>query len=263
MGRRTTNTNSKKRAKYDSDDAFINDDNSFNEKNKIISNTLKFKKVKLSEKQNQLFNLIKQSKICVAVGPPGTAKSFTALYAALKLYNDEFCEKIIITKPTEIVGASQLGFLKGDLNEKLGPYMDSFVSVCEDILDKECLSQMLVNNNIIYKPVQFMRGATFKNTVVIIDEFQSFDIKELMAIVTRFGNIKCKMVFIGDINQNDIDKRYVAVNVFKEILKGIDGISMFEFDRTDIVRDPILIEICDRYDKIKDEGKLTLNRKNT
>jgi phosphate starvation-inducible PhoH-like protein len=224
---------------------------------------LKFKKIKLSDKQVELFNLIKDNKIVVATGPAGTSKSFCACYASLKLYESGFCDKIIITKPTEIVGASSLGHLPGTLEEKISVYMDSFISVCSDVIESSSLQELILTKEIEYKPVQFMRGATFKNCVVIIDEFQSFDIKELMAIVTRFGQPNCKMVFIGDVNQSDIDKKYVAVNIFKEILNGISSISTFEFDRKDIVRDPILIEITDKYEKMKEEGKLTSNRKNT
>lgn len=259
MGRKPS-INSRKRSRQ-ADDEMDNFEESGGYKK--IENFIKFKKIKLSDKQHELFNLIKNSKITIATGPPGTAKSFCACYAALKLYEKKFCDKIIITKPTEIVGGSNLGFLPGTLDEKLFVYMDSFVSVCSDIIDQPFLGQMISSKEIEYKPVQFMRGATFKNCVVIVDEFQSFDIKELMAIITRFGNINCKMIFIGDINQNDIDKKYVAVNIFKEILDGIEGISMFEFDRSDIVRDPILIEITDRYDKMKSDGRLTQNRKNT
>lgn len=261
MGRRTTNTNSKKRAKYDEEDSM-----DFNQSNrsesKGIDDFLKFKKIKLSDKQVELFNLIKGNKIIIATGPPGTAKTFCACYAALKLYAKKQCDKIIISKPTEIVGSNALGFLPGGLDEKLFVYMDSFVSVCSDIVERPFLNQMIASKDIEYKPVQFMRGATFKNCIVIVDEFQSFDIKELMAIVTRFGE-NCKMIFIGDVNQNDIDKKYVAVSVFQKILIGIEGVVTFEFERKDIVRDPMLIEITDRYEKLKDNGELTLNKKNT
>lgn len=260
--RKDTNSNSKKIPKYIKEE---NDESKEEEEEeKVVDDKkLKFKKIKLSDKQLELFNLIKDNKIVIATGPPGTAKTFCACYAALKLYEKKFCNKIILTKPTEIIGGSSIGFLPGSLDEKLFVFLDSFISVCSDIIDGQFLGDMIKNKTIEYKPVQFMRGATFKNCVVIIDEFQSFDIKELMAIVTRFGNINCKMVFIGDINQNDIDKRFVAVKVFKEMLLDIDDISAFEFDRKDIIRDKMLIEITDRYDKFKDSGKLPLNKKNT
>lgn len=192
-----------------------------------------------------------------------THNTFCACFAALKLLNDKFCESIIITKPTEIVGGTQLGHLPGTLDEKLLAYMESFKSVFSDIIDPKQLDAMIGNKVIEYKPVQFVRGITFNNSVVIVDEFQSFDIKELMAIVTRMGKNNCKMIFIGDVNQNDIDKRYVAVNIFKEIIDGINGTALFEFDRSDIVRDEILIEITDRYNKMKEEGRLGSNKKNT
>jgi len=223
---------------------------------------IKFKKITLTPKQSSLFDLIRLNKIVVATGPPGTSKTFSACYVALKLLSDFKYKKIIITKPTEIVGSSGLGALPGTLEEKISVYKDSFMQVFSDILDGESLKKLNDSLVIEFKPVQFMRGSTFKNCIVIVDEIQSFDIKELMAIVTRLGS-DSKFIFTGDINQNDIDKRYVAVNIFKEILDGINDIGIFEFERKDIIRDPILIEITDKYDKMREEGRLTQNKKNS
>jgi phosphate starvation-inducible PhoH-like protein len=225
------------------------------------NSSIKYKKVKLSDKQLELFELIRQNKVILALGVAGTSKTFTALYSALKLL-DKTYKKIIITKPTEIIGSADLGMLPGTLEDKLSVYIESFKNVLGDILEQSSLTQMLVNEEIVYKPVQYVRGMTFNNCIVVIDEIQSFDIKSLMALITRFGK-NCKMVFVGDINQNDIDKKFVAVNVFKTILDGIDGIKFFEFERKDIVRDAMLIEITDRYEKMESEGLLTPNKKNT
>jgi phosphate starvation-inducible PhoH-like protein len=225
----------------------------------LLKGFVRFKKISLTQKQSDLVDIIRNNKISVATGPAGTSKTFSTCFAGLKLFQEGLCDGIVITKPTEIIGGKDLGFLPGSLKDKLMVYEESFMSNFAEIIDKKDLGSMVESKAIEFKPVQFMRGSTFKNKVVIIDEFQSFDIKELMAIVTRLGE-NCKMVFIGDINQNDIDKKYVAVDLFKRILDGIKGVGLFEFERKDIVRDPILIEITDRYDQLKEGGKLTYTK---
>lgn len=220
-----------------------------------------YKKVKLSEKQQEFFNLIINNKITIGTGVAGTSKTFSACYSALHLLKEDVVSKIILTKSIETIGSS-LGFLKGTLDEKLEVYKECFISNFSEMVDEKHLAKLFESNKIIFKPVQYMRGVTFNNAVVIIDEIQSFDIKELMAIVTRMGK-NCNMIFIGDIHQNDIDKKYVALNIFKEILTGIKNVGVFEFGRQDIVRDPILIEITDKYEKIKLDGRLIQNKKNT
>lgn len=227
----------------------------------VYKGYLKFKKITLTDKQKKIYEMIKSNKISVITGPAGTSKTFISCYSALQLFNEGFCKKIVITKPTEIVGGSELGFLPGSLKDKLSVYEESFMSNFNEIIENKDLNMLVETLSIEFKPVQFMRGATFKNTIVIIDEFQSFDLNELIAIVTRLGKDNCKMVFLGDINQNDINKKYVAVNQFKEILTDIKGISMFEFERKDIMRDPILIEITDRYEKMKSDGKFQSKNK--
>lgn len=250
----------KKSAKYLKNEMIDEDFN--NKSSSIYKDMLTFKKVKLSAKQQQLFDLIINNKITVAIGPPGTAKTFSACYAALKLYHDNYCKNIFITKPTEIVGGTDLGFLPGTLNEKLAVYEESFMSNFSEIIEGRDLKMLKETKVIEYKPVQFVRGRTFNNAVVIIDEFQSFDIKSLMAIVTRLGKNNCKMIFIGDTEQNDINKKFVAVDFFLKVLEGIKDVATFKFDRQDIVRDKILIDIIDNYEKLKGEGELPMTKGN-
>jgi phosphate starvation-inducible PhoH-like protein len=222
---------------------------------------IKFKPIKLSKRQKEFSDTILKNKITIGTGSPGTSKTFTACFTAMNLFNSSLIDKIIITKPIETIGSS-LGFLKGTLDEKIEVYKECFIQNFSEMIDGESLKSLMNGNKIIFKPVQYMRGITIKNCLVIIDEVQNFDLKEIMAIVTRMGE-NCKMVFIGDVHQNDIDKKYVGLNIFKEILSNIKDVGIFEFERSDIVRDPILIEITDRYEQFKLDGKISLNKKNT
>lgn len=220
--------------------------------------------IKLTPRQGAFASLIINNKITIATGPAGTAKTFVACWAALKLVasNADPYDKIIITKPTEIVGGSNLGYLPGSLDEKLAVYMESFNDAFEDIIEGQSLRQMVEAQEIVYKPIQFIRGRTFKNVVVIVDEFQSYDIRDLMDLVTRMGKNNCKMIFIGDIKQNDINKRYVAVNVFKELISGLPKTAQFEFTKEDNMRDELVSMIVERYEKMEAEGKLTPTKRN-
>jgi len=218
---------------------------------------LNFKKVNLTEKQKQATNLIKSNKISIITGPAGTSKTFTACFAAIELLKNGFCSKIILTKPMETIGSFDLGALPGTLEDKLLVYKDCFIQNFNEIIQGRDINMLFEEKTIEFKPVQYMRGITFKGSVVIVDEFQSFDIKELMAIVTRLGKENCKIIFLGDINQNDISKKYVGLKIFKEILENIDGVGFFEFNHSDTMRDEILIKILEKYEKLQGEGKLS------
>lgn len=224
---------------------------------------LNFKKVKLTEKQKQAIEIIKSNKISVITGPPGTSKTFTACYAALDLLKQGFCSKIILTKPLETIGSFNIGALPGTLSEKTDVYKECFIQNFNEIIEGRDIKMLFEENTIEFKPVHFFRGITFSQSFVIVDEFQSFDIKELMAIVTRLGKNNCKIIFLGDINQSDINKKYVGFNIFKKILKNVNNVGMFEFDKSDTMRDEILITILENYEKIQNEGDLTQTKNNS
>lgn len=221
------------------------------------------KETKLTPKQKEAVSLIFQNDITILTGPAGTAKTFCAAYAAIKLFaKEEQYERIIITKPTEIVGDAELGFLPGTIDEKLAAYMENFNDVLEDIVEPNSLKQMLSAKDIQYKSVNFVRGRTIKNAIVIIDEFQNFNINQLMAISTRLGKKGVKFIFCGDIKQNDINKKYVAVNIFKEITQDLPGVAQFEFDKTDNMRSELVQMMVERFEKIEAEGRLPKNQRN-
>lgn len=218
-------------------------------------NPINIKQITLTPKQLSLMDTIRKNKITVVTGPAGTSKTFSSCFTALIELRKLNYKKIIITKPTEIVGGTNLGFLPGTLEEKIKVYMQSFISIFSKMLTGEQLKAFMDEKIIEFVPAQFVRGDTFDDSIIIIDEFQSFDISTLMAIVTRLGK-NSKMIFVGDAKQNDINKKYVAVDTFKHILDGVEDTDTFEFNREDIVRDKILIDIIDNYERLEAQNSL-------
>jgi len=210
----------------------------------------------LTKKQKELIKILHTNKIITITGPPGTSKTFIACYAAIQAFMSGKCKHIILSKPTEVLaGTKDTGALPGSLEEKMAVYAESFLDSFDEILEKKDFKHLWDDKVIEFKPAQFLRGRTLKDSFIIIDEFQNFDIKALKSIVTRFGR-NSTIVFMGDTRQNDINKKYVSVDVFNDIIQPIKGCSIFKFEREDIVREQILIDIVDRFEQFEDEGKL-------
>lgn len=230
---------------------------------KVAKEFMRMKRLKfnLTDKQKELIEILKSNKIITVTGPPGTSKTFIACYAAMQMFMSEERQKIILSKPTEVLsGTRDLGALPGSLEEKLKEYVESFIDAFDEFLETKDFKHLWAEKLIEFKPAQFLRGRTLKDSFIIIDEFQNFDIKALKSIVTRLGR-NSTIVFMGDTKQNDIGKKYVAVDFFNKVIDGIEGCAKFEFDRNDIVREKILIDIIDRFEKLEHEMPDTM--KNT
>jgi len=212
-------------------------------------------KITLSENQVKFFKTIRNNTITFAQGPAGSSKTFTACYSALWLLAEKKIKQIILVKPIQEAGGERLGFLPGDMAEKVDPYMESYFSNFAKIIGKSAVEFMLNTEDIIIKPLAYMRGAGYDNALIIIDEAQNMDYKALMMAITRIG-YDSKIVVTGDISQYDIRKNNVALPKFIELMADIPNVSSFKFEKTDIVRNPILIEITDRYEKWKLEKNL-------
>jgi phosphate starvation-inducible PhoH-like protein len=229
------------------------------EVNRLFS---EYKKITLTEKQYELFKGLKSARISTIVGPPGTSKTFTACWAAIKALQKGEIKRVILVKPLETSG-EDLGFLPGTEKDKVQPFMESFLDNLVEMVDGKTLKMYIDNGTIKFEPIAYMRGRTFKDAFIICDEMQNADIKQLMTTITRFGQ-GSKVAIIGDSRQNDINEKYVALEFFiKEILGEDDQIFHFRFDRTDIVRDPLLIKIIDNYERALADGKIpNTKRKN-
>ena len=225
------------------------------ENEKINREFGEFLPVRLSEKQHELYRGIQSHRITSIIGPPGTSKTFTACYAAIKALQKGEINRIVLVKPLETSG-EDLGFLPGSERDKVQPYMESFLDNLSEMVEEKTLRMFLQNGTIKFEPIAYMRGRTFKKAFIICDEMQNADIKQLMTTITRFGE-GSKIAIIGDSRQNDINEKYVALEFFIEYILGEDpNIFNFRFIREDIVRDPLLIKIIDNYEKALASGKI-------
>lgn len=211
------------------------------------------KPIQLNDSQKNYLRTILDSTISFAYGPAGTSKTFTACYAALRLYLDGEIEKIILSKPIQESG-EKLGFLPGDVKEKIDPYMESYRSNLVKLLnDPQIVGWLEATGVIEFRPLAYMRGATFDNTFMILDEAQNADFKQLMLFLTRLGK-SSKMLICGDVSQYDIAKSKVALPDFIKLIDGVRGVGIHQFVDSDIVRNKILVEITERYESWKNSN---------
>ena len=206
-------------------------------------------KAQLRQSQQQYVRQILDNDITFCSGPAGTSKTFTACYAALKLFAEGEIENIVLTKPIQEAG-EKLGFLPGDMEEKIDPYMQSYVSNIGKIIGPQLTEQMVNAEIIQFKPLAYMRGDTFDSSLMILDEAQNATFKQLMLFVTRMGR-GSKVIVTGDVSQYDIAKRNIGLEKFADLMNGIKGVGYHKFNEKDIVRSKILQEVVKRYDKWK------------
>jgi phosphate starvation-inducible PhoH-like protein len=210
--------------------------------------------IRLTPKQENLHNVIKNNTLTIVQGPSGTAKTFTACYTAISLYLNKKISKIIITKPLQESGES-VGFLPGNLDMKVEPFMKSYITNFEKIIGKQATELMIATGEILIQPLAYMRGMTYSDCIILLDEAQNCTMKQIMLWITRLGGgideLTAKAVLIGDVSQYDIKRKESKMMDFIKMVDGIDGINHFEFDKNDIIRNKMLIEIVDRYEIYK------------
>jgi|LakMenEpi03Aug12_release.lakeMendotaPanAssembly.Ray.scaffolds.fasta_scaffold751102_1 phosphate starvation-inducible PhoH-like protein len=215
-----------------------------------------FKTLKFSHTQLQFFKTIKKNFLTVCTGPAGTAKTFMACYAALDLLKEGAHKKIILARPAVEAGEN-LGFLPGTIDEKIAPYMEGYISNMEKILVNTDKLKALIGKKIIdMQPLAFMRSRTFDDTILILDEAQNADLRQIMLVVTRMG-VNSRIIICGDVTQWDLKARRGDLLKFSEnIVNDVEECASFEFTREDIVRNPILVKLTDKYEAYKEKENL-------
>ncbi len=219
---------------------------------KVQADQIKFKEgTELkNESQKKLAKKIKDNKIIFIHGPAGSGKTFATLRAALEiLKNDPTINEILITKPIIEAGNENIGFLKGVLEEKTAPYMDSFYSTMEKLIGKETTKMLKAREYVKEKPIAFMRGSTFDNSICILDEAQNTTKIGLKLVISRLGQ-NSKMIVMGDTDQVDIKLKEgdkTGLQDAFERFKGLKDVAFHEFSEDDIVRNSILIDVMKRY----------------
>lgn len=208
----------------------------------------------LTVSQSTLVDKIIKSRITCISGFAGTSKTFTSCYAALTMLADGIIKKIILTKPIKEAG-EPLGHLPGTVDEKVAPYMESFILTMNELIGDFYVKQLIETGVIEIRPLAYLRGSTFKGCCMVMDESQNCTFKDLMLYVTRLGK-NSKIIIAGDVSQYDIERKKVKLPEFMQMIKGIKGVEEHIFSKEDIVRDKILIDIADRYEEYRRTNNL-------
>ncbi|MDY5582647.1 MAG: PhoH family protein [Candidatus Merdousia sp.] len=200
--------------------------------------------------QKNYLKAVLENDVVFGVGPAGTGKTYLAVAAALKLLRDKRVERVVLTRPAVEAGEA-LGFLPGDLQEKLLPYLRPLYDAMNDMLGAEETLALVERQIVEIAPLAYMRGRTLSNAFVILDEAQNTSHEQMMMFLTRLGE-NSKMAITGDITQIDLprNKKSGLVDAL-ETLDGVDGVKIFRFDAGDVIRHPLVTKIVAAYDSKK------------
>ena len=202
--------------------------------------------------QRRLVDAADKNDMVFAIGPAGTGKTYTAVALAVRALKNKEVKRIILTRPAVEAGEN-LGFLPGDLREKLDPYLQPLYDALRDMIPHERLNEYFERNIIQIAPLAFMRGRTLDNAFVILDEAQNATEGQLKMFLTRMGR-SAKFVITGDITQVDLPPRQKSGLVLAmNILTGIEGIEIIKLDQNDIIRHRLVNHIINAFDKNKTE----------
>ncbi|WP_064975954.1 PhoH family protein [Alistipes provencensis] len=198
--------------------------------------------------QQRLVKLYDKNDLLFAVGPAGSGKTYTAIALAVRALKEKQVRRIILTRPAVEAG-EKLGFLPGDMKEKLDPYLQPLYDALNDMIPPVKLQKFLEDGTVQIAPLAYMRGRTLDNAFVILDEAQNTTLSQIKMFLTRMGR-NARFIVTGDVTQIDLPRRSDSGLVrTMEILRGIADIGIVEFDKRDIVRHPLVKHIVEAFDK--------------
>ncbi len=249
-----TNGNIEKKDIISSVNKFMIEENNNNADKNIeyIIKTPKKSVIPRSEKQKNYVRALKESDIVISAGPAGTGKTFLAVAVGLTMLLEKKIERIILSRPAVEAG-ERLGFLPGDMREKVDPYLRPLYDSLYDLLDFEKIQKKIEIGDIEIAPLAFMRGRTLKNSFAILDEAQNATDTQIKMFLTRIGE-NSKIVINGDPSQIDLpNKNLSGLNRSKKILGNLSEISIIDFDHSDVVRHPLVSKIVKAYSDINND----------
>jgi len=201
-----------------------------------------------SKKQKEYVRSLKSSQIVISLGPAGTGKTYLAVAVALSMLLEKKVERIILSRPAVEAG-EKLGFLPGDMKDKIDPYLRPLYDSLYDLIDYDKIQRKIESGSIEIAPLAFMRGRTLKNSFAILDEAQNATETQIKMFLTRIGE-NSKLVVNGDPSQIDLpNKNQSGLIKSQSILKNIKEISVINFDHQDVMRHPLVTKIVEAYQK--------------
>ncbi len=207
-----------------------------------------------SENQLRLVQEYEKNDMLFAIGPAGSGKTYTAIALAVRSLKNKEIKKIILSRPAVEAG-EKLGFLPGDMKDKIDPYLQPLYDALQDMIPAAKLKEYMELNVIQIAPLAFMRGRTLNDAVVILDEAQNTTTQQIKMFLTRMG-MNTKMIVTGDMTQIDLPSSQTSglIQALK-ILKGVKGISFIELNKKDIVRHKLVTRIVEAYEKFEEKQK--------
>lgn len=205
-----------------------------------------------TENQKALVDAFNRNDLVFALGPAGSGKTYVAIALAVRALKNKEIRKIILSRPAVEAG-EKLGFLPGEMKDKLDPYLQPLYDALEDMIPAVKLKELLETNVIQIAPLAYMRGRTLSDAIIILDEAQNTTAPQIKMFLTRLG-LGARMIVTGDMSQVDLPHNVTSGLVqAQRILKGIPGIATIEFDKRDIVRHRLVQRIVEAYDKYEEK----------
>ncbi len=199
-------------------------------------------------RQQQYVNIIESHDLTFGIGPAGTGKTFLAAVLAVKALQENIYDRLILTRPAVEAG-EKLGFLPGDLQQKISPYLRPLYDALYELMEADRVPQLMEKGIIELAPLAYMRGRTLNRSFIIVDEAQNTTPAQMKMILTRLGS-QSKMVVTGDVSQTDLPPHQTSgLIIARNILRQVEGIGFVEFTRSDVVRHPLVQRIIAAYDR--------------